>query len=106
GIRCAYKGLLTQSARWNISLIWFSLRHSYLVSLCYSAVEQDCSFYSIVVTSELIAMLLEDVKLMFKPFIIKMTNITSISILCNDFKRHFLTATPNKQGNVWFLHTL
>src|SRR5260370_11567671 len=96
--------LLADTMRRNITCERTTLSKRRLVGLCNFTVEQHCAPDSVVIASNVFAMLFDDSKLPLKSCEIEVTDIAGVTILRDEFKCDLLAASTNKQGNVRLLH--
>src|SRR6266849_3804635 len=96
--------LLADTMRRNITRERTTLSKRRFVGLCNCAVEQHCAPDSVVIASNVFAMLFDDGELPLKSFEVEVTDIAGVTILRDQFECDLLAASTNKQGYVRLLH--
>src|SRR5260370_24693028 len=95
--------LLADTMRRNITCERTTLSKRRLVGLCKCTVEQHGAPDSVVIASNVFAMLFDDSKLPLKSCEIEVTDIAGVTVLCDQFECDLLATSTNKQWNVRLL---
>src|SRR5260370_17792217 len=80
-------------------------RTSLFICVRDSAVEEYSTPDALIVAPDLVTMLFDNRKFVFKPLIIQVTDITGIGILRPAFERYLFACAANQQGNMGFLNS-
>src|SRR5260370_26629914 len=80
-------------------------RTSLFICVRDSAVEEYSTPDALIVAPDLVTMLFDNRKFVFKPLIIQATDITGIGILRHEFERYLFSCSANQQGHMAFLYS-
>src|SRR5437588_12425853 len=93
------------TTRWDVACKWCSFSHRSLICFRYSTIEHDRPLDSIVIASDLFAVLFDKSKLVFKSGIIHVADVADIGVLSDLFECSSIGAPTDSSRNVGILHS-